>query len=204
MARFRGPRAAVAGVAALGLFAVGFGTAHGMDDESGASAQSGAAQSGADSDAPGTPAEEDWYESTLELSDGGRVHVRLVEGTGVQERHRAADAQEWSTWKTLHKSKEDRCQGVELEEVNGTVSLIADFGLYCSDGEPPQESVAAVGTGDLTEWAVDMTEGFDGWQDVSIREDGSKVLFINDTDSGLYTLGWDIVDGFGKMSAPRD
>ncbi|MCK1795575.1 hypothetical protein MTQ01_06040 [Streptomyces sp. XM4193] len=200
MARFRGPQTAAAGVVALGLFAVGFGTAHGLGDESGTSARSDAAASTSQD----APADEDWYESTLELSDGGRVHVRLVEGTGVQERHRAAGAQEWSSWKTLYKSKEDRCQGVELEEVNGTVSLIADFGLYCSDGEPPQESVAAVGTGDLTKWAVDMTEGFDGWQDVSIRDDGSKVLFINDTDSGLYTLGWDIVDGFGKMSNPRD
>jgi hypothetical protein len=153
--------------------------------------------------APAAAAAADDYESALELSDGRQVHVRLVKGTGVQERHRAAGGGKWSRWKTLYKTRTDLCQGVDLAEREGTVSLIADFGLYCSDGEPPTESVAGVGTGDLTDWDIDITKDFDGWEDASINDDGSRVVFLYDSDSGLYSLRWERSEGFSEIDRPE-
>lgn len=196
-------RAAYAGVAAVAVLGAGFGTSHALAVGSGpdkvTKVTDKADKGGGTSD--GT--DEDSYESTLELSDGRQVHVRLVEGTGVQERHQDAGSDTWSKWQTLHASDKDRCQGVTLKEVNGTVSLIADFGKYCSDGEPPQESVAAVGTKDLAKWETDVAKDFDGWQDTSINDDGSKVLFLYNSDAGLYTLGWEQSEGFGEMASPK-
>jgi hypothetical protein len=195
--------AALAGVAALGLLVTGYGTAQAttadLSPQKGSSAGERALHDRQDAGAAASD-----YESTLKLSDGRKVHVRLVEGTGVRERHKAAGASEWSKWQTLYKSKSDLCQGVDLDETEGTVSLIADFGQYCYDGEPPTESVAGVGTGDLTDWDIDMTEDFDGWKDTSIEDDGSKVLFIYNSDSGLYTLNWEQSEGFSEIVRPQE
>ncbi|MFG3256657.1 hypothetical protein [Streptomyces sp. NPDC048172] len=145
---------------------------------------------------------EDAYQSTLKLSDGRTVHVRLVKGTGVQERHQAAGATTWSKWHTLYRTTTDRCQGVDLAEANGTVSLIADFGRYCSDGEPPTESIAGVAQGKLSDWDINVTKDFDGWEDTSINDDGSRVLFLYNSDSGLYYLRWEQSEGFEKIVTP--
>lgn len=196
MAIRKAHKAGLAGLASVGLLAAGYGTASGV--------------SAAGSGSPGGPvadvqhqraasAADDEYESTLELGDGRMVHVRLVKGTGVQERHRAADDGKWSKWKTLYKTDTDLCQGVDLAEREGTVTLIADFGLYCFDGEPPKESVAGVGTGDLTDWDVEITKDFDGWADTSVNDDGSKAVFLYDSDGPLYTLRWDRSKGFGEV-----
>lgn len=192
----KGHKAGLAVVAALGLLAAGYGTANGGPvPRSAGSAQHEKENAGTS---------DDDFQSTLELSDGRKVHVRLVEGTGAQERHTTAGSGKWSKWQTLHKTKSDRCQGVDLAETNGTVSLIADFGPYCYDGEPPQESIAGVGTEDLTDWDIDITEGFDGWEDTSIADDGSKVLFVYNSDSGLYTLRWEQSEGFSEIDRPEE
>jgi hypothetical protein len=194
-------RAGLAGLAVAGLLATGYGTGQGVAAEGGGKA----GQPKADvRHEPAAAAAAGDYESVLELGDGRKVNARLVKGTGVQERHQAAGGGEWSKWKTLYKTKTDLCQGVDLAEREGTVSLIADFGLYCSDGEPPTESVAGVGTGDLTDWDIDVTEDFDGWQDTSINDDGSRVVFLYDSDAGLYTLRWEQSEGFGKIDRPGD
>lgn len=206
MARFGGSQLALAGVVAAALFAVGFGAAHGLaDDDAPARGKStGGGKSAAEREREDIRnAEKGWYDSTLKLKDGRTVQVRLVEGTGVRERHRAAGSDKWSAWQTLFLSDQDRCQGVDLEEANGTVSLIADFGPYCSDGEPPQESVAAIGAGDLTKWEVDTTEGFDGWADASINDDGDRAVFLYNSDSGLYTLRWATGEGFEEIVRPK-
>ena len=192
-------RLVLAGAAAAGLLAVGYGTAYGTaEDSRGEARRSGETQPVQQKAASGD------YESALTLSDGRKVHVRLVEGTGVQERHRSADSSRWSKWQTLYKTESDRCQGVDLAEKDGTVTLIADFGLYCSDGEPPQESVAAVGTGELTDWDTDLAEGFDGWESTSISDEGSRVAFVRNSDSGLYSLRWELGEGFSEMEGPED
>ncbi|RAJ70323.1 hypothetical protein K378_01488 [Streptomyces sp. Amel2xB2] len=192
----------IAGAAVLGLLVTGYGTAQGVSaagdgDRSGPHPERAGAQH-----QPAAAAADDDYQSTLTLGDGRKVHVRLVKGTGVQERHTASGGAGWSKWKTLYKTKTDLCQGVGLEEREGTVSLTADFGLYCYDGEPPTESVAGVGTGDLSKWDIDVTDDFDGWQDTSINDDGSRVTFLYDSDAGLYTLRWEQSEGFSEISRP--
>jgi hypothetical protein len=198
-----GHRGWFAGVAAVGILAVGLGTAYGTAADPSVD-KSSSARERSQHQEPNVGVEDGDYESTLELSDGRKINVRLVKGTGVQERHTSAGSDTWSKWKTLYKSKTDLCQGVDLAETNGTVSLIADFGLYCYDGEPPTESVAGVGTGDLTDWDIDITEDFDGWEDTTIADDGSKVLFVYNSDAGLYSLRWDQSEGFGKIDRPDE
>ncbi|WP_216093844.1 hypothetical protein [Streptomyces abyssalis] len=199
----RAHRAGLAGLAVAALLATGYGTAQGVSV--GEDVKPGGGPAGPDGrHQPAAAAADDDYESKLELGDGRKVHVRLVKGTGVQERHKAAGGGKWSKWKTLYKTRTDLCQGVGLAEREGTVSLIADFGLYCSDGEPPTESVAGVGTGDLTEWDIDVTEDFDGWDDTSINDDGSRVVFLYDSDSGLYTLRWERSEGFSEIDRPEE
>jgi hypothetical protein len=61
-----------------------------------------------------------------------------------------------------------------------------------------------VGTGDLTDWDIDITEDFDGWEDTTIADDGSKVLFVYNSDAGLYSLRWDQSEGFGKIDRPDE
>lgn len=194
-------KAGLAGLAVIALLVTGYGTATGVSTDEDVR---GKARNADARHQPAAAAAEDDYESTLELSDGRKVNVRLVKGTGVQERHQAAGGGKWSKWKTLYKTKTDLCQGVDLAEREGTVSLIADFGLYCYDGEPPTESVAGVGTGDLTDWDIDITKDFDGWQDTSINDDGSRVVFLYDSDSGLYTLRWERNEGFSEIDRPEE
>lgn len=198
-------KAGLAGAAIAGLVFAGLGTAYGASADSPVPASaSGDGPRPAEENQGNSAAVEGEFESSLKLSDGRTVHVRLVEGTGVQERHKAAGSRKWSKWQTLYKSESDRCQGVGLAEADGTVSLIADFGRYCYDGEPPTESVAGVGTGDLTDWDIDMTEDFDGWQDTSITDEGSKVLFVYNSDAGLYTLRWNDSEGFSEIDGPDE
>lgn len=198
----RGSRIGLASVTVLGLLAIGYGTAQaGVVDESSQPAEQGAAERGAQqSERAGTL--DDDFQSTLELSDGRKVHVRLVEGIGVQERHTAEASAKWSKWQTLYKTKTDRCQGVDLRETEGTVSLIADFGHFCYDGEPPTESLAGVGTGDLTKWDTDIQKGFDGWKDTTMGAWGKTVVFVADYD-GLYSLRWEADKGFSEIEKPE-
>ncbi|SCK24601.1 hypothetical protein H181DRAFT_01868 [Streptomyces sp. WMMB 714] len=194
----RGGRIATAVVAAIGLLGAGYGTAQaGMDPSPDKSSTVREAQP------PEEPAgDDDDFESTLELTDGRKVHVRLVEGTGVQERHTTGESSKWSRWQTLYKTKTDRCQDVDLREEEGTVSLIADFGTFCYDGEPPTESLAGVGTGDLTDWDIDIQKGFDGWRDTTMGGWGETVVFVAYYD-GLYTLRWQKGEGFSEMQKPE-
>ena len=190
MTRTRRRRGAVVGALATAALVAGCGTASGADD--------GTEQAGSKRLPRQYPtgSAEGEYQATLQLEDGRQVTVRLVEGTGVQERHRASASASWSAWQTLYETDTDRCQHVELQEVSGTVALTADFGRFCSDGEPPTESVAGVGTGDLTDWDIDVTEDFDGWQDTSITDDGTRVVFLYDSDAGLYYQRWGYGTGF--------
>ncbi|MET8178444.1 hypothetical protein [Streptomyces sp. NPDC005336] len=195
--RIRKPHTAVLTgvVAAVGLLAVGCGSLEDWKADSSGDRHKTAKR--------GIARPEGDYRSTLTLSDGRKVAVRLVRGTGVQERHQDAGSTTWSAWRTLYKTDADLCQGVDLAEVNRTVSLIADFGPYCSDGEPPTESVAGVGTGELTDWGIDITKDFDGWENASINDDGSEVEFLYDSDAGPYSLRWEQGEGFGKIVTPE-
>ncbi|WP_070019998.1 hypothetical protein [Streptomyces nanshensis] len=136
----------------------------------------------------------------IELKDKRRVSLKYADGKGLVERHRAAGGGDWSAPRTVHKTKTEHCQGIDARAHGGTVTVTADWGLYCSDGEPPQESVAAVGTGHLTAWDTDLTEGFDGWPPAKIYDGGDEVRFVDKRWDGTTTLTWKKGKGFGEPS----
>lgn len=61
-----------------------------------------------------------------------------------------------------------------------------------------------MGTGDLNRWDIKTVKDFDGWQDTSITDDGSRVVFLYDSDSGLYYLRWEQSTGFEEVHSPHD
>ncbi len=128
------------------------------------------------------------------LDDGRRVALHYLRGKGLVEQHYSPRAKAWTEPKVIYRTKTDACQGIHLRTKNGTVAAIADFGSYCYDGEPPTESLAVVGTGSLTEWSVNVTKDFDGWEQATVSDDGQRVVFGRGT-----TLRWSRADGFGRQ-----
>ncbi len=115
------------------------------------------------------------YEETASLADGRDVRLWYSkDGRQLMEQHRAPGDGSWTKPRALLQSEEpDPCQGIFITEQGGAVAAIADFGLSCYDGEPPAGSIAVVGVGDLTEWEVHVTRGFDGWRQLRIVDGGS-------------------------------
>lgn len=134
------------------------------------------------------------YNAVANLDDGRRVALHYLRGKGLVEQHYSPRAKAWTEPKVIYRSKTDACQGIHLRTKNGTVAAIADFGAYCYDGEPPTESLAVVGTGSLTEWSVNVTKDFDGWEQATVSDDGQRVVFGTGT-----TLRWSQADGFGRQ-----
>jgi hypothetical protein len=134
------------------------------------------------------------YDAEVRLHDGRRVAMHYRRGTGLVEQHYSPRAKAWSRPVTIHRTEVDACQGIELRAKGGTVAAIADFGDYCYDGEPPTQSIAAVGTGALTTWDTHVTRNFDGWDRVSVSDDGQQATFRRDT-----TLRWSRTDGFDEQ-----
>lgn len=132
----------------------------------------------------------DLYTTRHTLNDGRKVAMWYSEGgTELMEQHYSPDADGWTAPQAIYTSDEpDPCQGIDIVDEDGIVAVIADFGGFCYDGEPPMESLAIVGTGDLTEWQVDMTPGFDGWEQVTLTDGkaewkrGDKVLTWSEGD----------------------
>ncbi|WP_327399021.1 hypothetical protein OG194_01875 [Streptomyces sp. NBC_01288] len=133
------------------------------------------------------------YNAEVRLDDGRRVALHYLSGKGLVEQHYSPRAKAWTEPKVIYRTKTDACQGIQLRTKNGTVAAIADFGSYCYDGEPPTESIAAVGTSSLTEWSVNVTKDFDGWERASVSSDGQQVVFGSD-----ITLRWSRADGFER------
>jgi hypothetical protein len=134
------------------------------------------------------------YNAEVKLDDGRRVALHYLRGKGLVEQHYSPRAKAWTQPKVIYRTSTDACQGIELRTKNGTVAAIADFGSYCYDGEPPTESIAAVGTGNLAEWSVNVTKDFDGWERASVSDNGQRVVFGRDT-----TLRWSRADGFERQ-----
>ncbi|MFF1595655.1 hypothetical protein ACFVY0_47780 [Streptomyces sp. NPDC058286] len=123
--------------------------------------------------------------------------------TGLVEQHYSPKAKAWSKPQVVYRTKMDACQGIELREANGTVGVIADFGLYCYDGEPPRRSLALVGTGSMRDWDVDVTADFDGWRKVVVDGNGKRVTFSRKSWAGRWSVVWKMGDGYsGKKTAP--
>jgi hypothetical protein len=134
------------------------------------------------------------YNAVVKLDDGRRVALHYLRGRGLVEQHYSPRVKAWTEPKVIYRTGTDACQGIQLRTKNGTVAAIADFGLYCYDGEPPTESIAAVGASSLTGWSVNVTKNFDGWERAAVSDDGRQVVFGRDT-----TLRWSRADGFERQ-----
>jgi hypothetical protein len=134
--------------------------------------------------------------AVIDLPDGRKVEVGYIEEKGLGERHYDPKTRKWSDRKLLHKTAEDRCQGIDLASTDGTVAVIADFGQYCYDGEPPMESIAAAASGEFTDWHVNVQEGFDGWSKSYVSEGGDYAMFRHYTLESVDTLRWSQTGGF--------
>ncbi len=133
------------------------------------------------------------YDAEVKLGDGRRVALHYRRGKGLVEQHYNPRAKAWTEPRVIYRTRTDACQGIHLRTKNGTVAAIADFGPYCYDGEPPTESIAAVATDGLTDWSVNVTKNFDGWERASVSDDGQQVVFGRDT-----TLHWSRAGGFER------
>ncbi|AJE87325.1 hypothetical protein SLNWT_6949 [Streptomyces albus] len=188
----RNTRALLAGGAVFLVTAASWGAYAAVSDDSPPPAN-------ASPTAPETRAEGE-EKAVIKLPDGRKVEVRYLSEKGLGERHYDPETEKWSATRLIYKTKSEACQGIELAASGGTVAAIADFGYFCSDGEPPEESVAAIGTGTLSTWAKDVQDGFDGWEKVKIAEGGENALFLQYTDERVTTLGWSKEKGFGETS----
>ncbi|MGW2079049.1 hypothetical protein ACWCOW_19245 [Streptomyces sp. NPDC001939] len=139
-------------------------------------------------------------EAVVELSDGRRVSLRYQAGRGLLERHRSAAGKPWSKSTTVYATKADPCRGIDLKAERTTVTVRANFGQYCRDGEPPTESVAAVGTGGLGKWDTHMAKNWDGWDRVDIARNGKSATFSTKSWAGTTTLDWRAGKGFGEVA----
>ncbi|MGV9302908.1 hypothetical protein ACWDLG_06020 [Nonomuraea sp. NPDC003727] len=134
------------------------------------------------------------YNAQTELADGRRVAMFYAADKGLMEQHFDPTDGGWTRPVLLYRTKEHPCQGIELEAKAGTVAAVANWGTYCFDGEPPQESVAIVGASTLEKWDTHLTEGFDGWEKYSISSDGDVVMFVN--EAWKKSLRWSRSKGF--------
>ncbi|WP_198169409.1 hypothetical protein [Herbidospora daliensis] len=139
---------------------------------------------------PERPSEE------LALPDGRRVAMRYESGRGLFEQHFDPKTGAWSRSRLVYKTKTDPCQSIKLQEKSGTVTAIANFGRYCSDGEPPTESIAAVAVEDLSEWRHHLTRKFDGWARAAVSDGGRKVTFVRNATHVRARLVWTASEGF--------
>ncbi|WP_234334594.1 hypothetical protein [Streptomyces sp. NRRL B-1347] len=134
------------------------------------------------------------FESQLKLPDGRRVAMHYLDKKGLYVQDYSPKERGWSKPKNIYRTKTDVCQGITLKHRAGTVAAIADWALYCYDGEPPQESLAAVSTGRLTKWDRHLTRSFDGWAKADITKNGKQVTFKYNSDR----LKWTKAKGFPK------
>ncbi|MGW2047184.1 hypothetical protein ACWCPF_18680 [Streptomyces sp. NPDC001858] len=188
---------ALAGAALAVSVAVACG---GPGGGAGTGSGAGTAASTATGVASSAPAAAPRFDEELELSDGRRVGMAYAAGRGLVERHRDADSTAWSAPNLVYATATDRCQSLTLEEFDGTVAVIADWGVYCYDGEPPTESIAAVGATDLTRWDTNLTRSFDGWTKVTAEGgDPRRLLFTRGSTESLTRLRWTPAGGFAQV-----
>ena len=130
---------------------------------------------------------DDDFNAMIDLPDGRKVSMFYAKGRGLAEQHYSPAADAWTAPRIIYTTATDPCQGIALAEDDGTVAVTADWNLYCYDGEPPDESIAGVATGDLTDWTTDLTRHFDGWSAPVVSEDGTRVAWKHQGDRLVWT-----------------
>ncbi|MDR6975216.1 hypothetical protein J2X68_001900 [Streptomyces sp. 3330] len=143
------------------------------------------------------------FDEEIGLPDGRRVGMAYVEGRGLVERHRDADTRAWSAPRVVYATVTDRCRSLTLKASGGRVAVMADWGAYCYDGEPPMESIAAVGTADLTRWDTKLTTSFDGWTKVAPVGGSGDLVFSRGSTEWLTRLRWSEAEGFAEVEEIR-
>ncbi|MEV5980377.1 hypothetical protein [Streptomyces sp. NPDC052114] len=129
------------------------------------------------------------FNAQVKLADGRRVAMHYLRDKGLYVQDYSPRARGWSKPAVVYRTKTDACQGITLKAKDGTVAAFGDFGVYCADGEPPTESVAAVAVGPLTKWDTHLTKGFDGWEKIVVAPGGKKVTFSRGGDTLRWTKG---------------
>ncbi|MDQ0963742.1 hypothetical protein QFZ66_007620 [Streptomyces sp. B4I13] len=199
--RLRAP-AAVAMVTGLavacgGPTGTGSATAGATDTEAGSTAT----PTRSVAEASPTPSPDPRFDGETRLPDGRRVGMSYVAGRGLVERHRDADTGAWSVPRLVYATATDRCHSLTLQAFGDTVAVIADWGVYCYDGEPPTESIAAVGTAGLGRWDTKLTRDFDGWTKVAAQGEGDtrRLRFTRNSTETLTRLDWHGTGGFAQV-----
>ncbi|MCX4911359.1 hypothetical protein [Streptomyces sp. NBC_00878] len=139
----------------------------------------------------------------IEWADGRRVGMYYAAGRGLMEQHQDTAGGAWSKPRLVYATESDPCQSITLKAFDGTVAAIANWGVYCSDGEPPMESIAAVGTENLSTWDTKLTKEFDGWEKVEASGDNEQLTFGRNSTEWLTRLRWSRTDGFGDVEEIR-
>ncbi|MFH8468652.1 hypothetical protein [Streptomyces sp. NPDC017991] len=139
----------------------------------------------------------------IEWSDGGRVGMYYAAGRGLMEQHQDTAGGPWSKPRPVYATEGDACRSITLKAFRDTVTAIANWGVYCADGEPPTESVAAVGTRNLATWDTRATEDFDGWEKAATVAGTEDLLFTRSSTEWLTRLRWSPTGGFGDVENIR-
>ncbi|MFC8129362.1 hypothetical protein [Streptomyces sp. NPDC057302] len=127
------------------------------------------------------------FNAQVKLTDGRRVAMHYMKSKGLLVQDYSPKTKGWSKSALVYKTKTDACQGITLKAKDGTVAAFGDFGVYCADGEPPTESVAAVATGPLAKWDKHLTKNFDGWEKIAVATGGKKATFSRGSDKLVWT-----------------
>ncbi|WAU81727.1 hypothetical protein O1Q96_19235 [Streptomyces sp. Qhu-G9] len=139
----------------------------------------------------------------IEWADGRRVGMYYAAGRGLMEQHQDTAGGPWSKPRLVYATEGDSCQGITLKAIRGTVAVMANWGVYCSDGEPPTESLAAVGTRNLSTWDTKATKDFDGWEKARAVTGTEDLLFSRSSTEWLTRLRWSPAGGFGEVENIR-
>lgn len=128
------------------------------------------------------------YAQEVLLPDGRKVRVWFSEsGSKLREQHYSPVKDAWTKPQTVYASRApDPCQDVDILQADGYVAVGVGFGMYCYDGEEPDEAVALVSTGDLTTWQVHSIATNHGWNSITIGGDG-KVRWTGSGHTLTYT-----------------
>ncbi|MFE1802274.1 hypothetical protein ACFW9L_39750 [Streptomyces sp. NPDC059517] len=132
-------------------------------------------------------------------ADGGRLGMYYAAGRGLMEQHQDTAGGPWSKPRLVYATEGDACRSITLKAFRDTVTAIANWGVYCADGEPPTESVAAVGTRNPAAWDTRATKDFDGWEKAAPVAGTGDLLFTRSSTEWLTRLRWSPTDGFGEV-----
>ncbi|MEU6994641.1 hypothetical protein ABZ953_28780 [Streptomyces sp. NPDC046465] len=142
--------------------------------------------------------EDDDDHTVLELSDGRQVSLRFTR-RGLEAQHRDASGDAWSASKTVYETSTKPCSSIRAKAYRDTVWLATGFGTYCSDGEEPEEVIAAVATGDLSSWTTKPTKSYIYWPKARISDGGTRVDFVHPSSLQTTTLTWRKGSGFAEV-----